>query len=205
MYIDIVPNRNSRPAVLLREGWREGQRIRKRTLANLTSWPAHKVMALRRLLKDEPWAAPGELFAIEQTLPHGHVEAVLGTIRRLGLDGVIASKPSRRRDLVLAMIAEQVIHPSSKLGTTRLWHTTTLAQELGVSDADADELYEAMDWLVARQGRMEKNLLAGTCPKAPMSFTTSRAATTRAAAVPWPASATAGTASGASPSSSTVC
>ena len=158
MYVDIVPNRNSRPAILLREGWREGKRIRKRTIANLTEWPKAKVEALLRLLRDEPLMAPSDVFVVQRTLPHGHVEAVLGTIHQLELDRLIASKRCRERDLVIAMIAEQLIHPSSKLGTTRLWHTTTLAQELGVVDADEDDLYAAMDWLIQRQSRIEKKL-----------------------------------------------
>ena len=160
MYIEIVPNRNSRPAVLLREGWREGQKIRKRTLANLTAWPAAKVEALRRVLKDQPLLAPTETFIIERSLPHGHVEAVLETIKRLGVDQLIAAKRTRQRDLVVAMIVERLIRPCSKLATTRLWQSTTLGELLAVADADADELYEAMDWLLARQARIEKKLAA---------------------------------------------
>jgi len=160
MYIESIPNRNSPPAILLREAWREGKRIRKRTVANLSHWPCEKVEALRRLLKDEPMRSVKESFLIEQSRPHGHVEAVLGMIKKLGLDALIASKGSRERDLVVAMIAERVLHPCSKLATTRLWHTTTLAEELGVTDADEDDLYEAMDWLLARQDRVEKKLAA---------------------------------------------
>jgi len=160
MYIERIPNRNSRPAILLREGWREGNSIRKRTIANLTNWPEEKTEALRRLLKGEPMVAADEVFVIERSIPHGHVEAVLGTIKRLGLDTIIASKRCRERDLVIAMIAERLIRPCSKLATTRFWHTTTLAEELSVSDADEDDLYEAMDWLLARQGRIEKKLAA---------------------------------------------
>jgi len=160
MYIERVPNRNSRPAILLREGWREGKKVCKRTLANLTDWPAHKVELLRRVLKDEPLVGADEAFAIERSLPHGHVEAVLACMRRIGLERLLASRPSRERDLVLAMVAERLIRPCSKLATTRLWHTTTLAESLGVGDADEDELYGAMDWLLARQGRIEKKLAA---------------------------------------------
>ena len=160
MYVEIVPNRNSRPAILLREGWREGKKVCKRTLANLTDWPARKVELLRRLLKDEPLVAPSEAFAIERSLPHGHVEAVLETIRRSGLEGLIGAKRSRERDLVVAMIAERLLFPCSKLATTRMWHTTTLAEQLGVGDADEDALYAALDWLVARQGRIERKLAA---------------------------------------------
>ena len=151
MFIDIVPNRNSTPAILLREAWREGKKVRKRTVANLTGWPRDKVEALRRVLKNEPLVVQEEAFAIEQSLPHGHVEAVLGTIRKLGLERLISSVRCRERDLVVAMVAERLIHPCSKLATTRLWHSTTLAEELGVSDADEDDLYEAMDWLLGNK------------------------------------------------------
>ena len=160
MYVDIVPNRNSRPAVLLREGWREGKKVCKRTVANLSDWPARKVELLRRVLRDEPLVSPTEAFAIERSLPHGHVEVVLETIRRIGLDTLIGAKRSRQRDLVLAMIVERLIAPCSKLATTRAWHSTTLAEELAVGDADEEQLYAAMDWLLARQARIE-NKLAG--------------------------------------------
>ncbi len=158
MYIDKVPNRGSPPAILLRKAWREGKKIRKKTLDNLSKWPPEKVEALRRVLRGETLVPVGEAFATERTVPHGHVEAVLGTIGKLGLDKLVASKRCRERDVVIAMVAEQLIHPCSKLATTRLWHTTTLAEELNVQDADEDELYEAMDWLLRRQGRVERKL-----------------------------------------------
>ena len=156
MYVEIVPNRNSRPAILLREGWREGGRVRKRTLANLTDWPAEKVDSLRRVLKGQRLVCPEEAFTIERSLPHGHVDALLAMIRRLGLDRLIAPKRSPERDRVLAMVVERLLHPASKLATTRRWHTTTLAQALDLGDADEDALYEAMDWLLARQERIEQ-------------------------------------------------
>ena len=158
MYIDTVPNRKFPPAILLRRAWREGKEVKKRTVANLSKWPAHKVEALRRLLRGETLVSVKDAFATERTLPHGHVEAVLGTIKKLGLDRLIASKRCREGDLVSAMVAEQLIHPCSKLATTRVWHTTTLSEELGVEDADEDELYGAMDWVVRRQGRIEEKL-----------------------------------------------
>src|SRR4030067_505681 len=160
MFIDIVPNRKSPPAILLREASREGQKVQKRTVANLSGWPREKVETLRRLLKNEPLVAPEEAFAIEQSLPHCHVAAVLGSLRKLGLDRLISSRRCRERDLVVAMITERLIHPCSKLATTRLWHNTTLAEELGVSDANEDDLYEAMDWLLAKQEGIEKKLAA---------------------------------------------
>ncbi len=115
---------------------------------------------LRRVLKEEPLVSPTEAFSIERSLPHGHVEAVLETIKRIGLEKLIGAKRTRQRDLVLAMLVERLVRPCSKLATTRLWHTTTLAELLQVGDADEDELYEAMDWLLARQSRIEKKLAA---------------------------------------------
>jgi transposase len=158
MYVEVVPNRNSPPAVLLREGWREGKKICKRTIANLSRWPPHKVEALRRLLRDEPLMSPDDVFSIERSLPYGHVAAILGTIGRIGLDRILAAKRCRERDLVVAMIVQRLIAPRSKLETVRLWRATTLGEELGVVDADEDDLYGAMDWLLARQDRIEKKL-----------------------------------------------
>jgi len=158
MYVEFVPNRNSRPTPLLREGWREGKRTPKRTLANLSRWPDQKVRALQLLLKGQTMVPVEGEERIARSLPHGHVEAVLGTMGKIGLETLIASKPSRWRDLVVAMVAERLIYPCSKLATTRLWRATTLAEELGVAEADVDELYEALDWLLARQRRIENKL-----------------------------------------------
>ena len=158
MYIETVPNRNSRPAILLREGWREGKRVRKRTLANLTHWPAPKLERLRRVLKDEPLVSPEEVFVIERSLAHGHVEVVLHALRRLKFAALLDAQPCRERSLVLAMVVERLLHPASKLATTRLWHTTTVAEEFGVVEAREDDLYRAMDWLLERQARIERAL-----------------------------------------------
>jgi transposase len=160
MYIESVPNRNSPPAILLREGWREGNTTRKRTLANLSHWPQEKIETFRRLLRDEPLVSPRDLLATQKTLPHGHVEALLLALRKLGLDAMLSAQRCRERDLVLAMILERLLDPCSKLATTRQWHSTTLAEELGVGEATEDELYEAMDWLLERQERIEKKLAA---------------------------------------------
>jgi hypothetical protein len=160
MYVDIVPNRDSPPAVLLRESTRDGHRVVKRTLANLSDWPRRKIELLRRLLRDEPLAAPDELFTVERAVPHGHVEAILRMIHRLELDTVIATKRSRPRDLVLALIVERLIDPCSKLATTRLWQTTTLGETLGVTETDVDEVYAALDWLLARQAGIQQKLAA---------------------------------------------
>jgi transposase len=160
LYIETVPNRNSPPAILLREGWREGNKTRKRTLANLSAWPQEKIETFRRLLRDEPLVSPQDLLATQKTLPHGHVEAILMAVRKLGLEAMISAQRCRERDLVLAMIVQRLLDPCSKLATTRQWHSTTLAEELGVSEATEDELYQAMDWLFERQPRIEKKLAA---------------------------------------------
>jgi transposase len=160
MYIETVPNRNSPPAILLREGWREGKKTRKRTLANLSDWPQPQIETLRRALRGETLVSPQDLLTTARTAPHGHVEAILAMIRRLDLETVVASKRCRERDLVVAMLVQRLISPASKLATTRAWSTTTLAEELGVQEASEDDLYAAMDWLLERQERIEKKLAA---------------------------------------------
>ena len=158
MYVETVPNRNSPPAILLREGRREGKKVHKRTLANLTHWPKDKIERLRRVLKNEPLVHPDQLFLIERSLPHGHVEILLEVVRKLKLPSLIDPRPSPQRDRVLAMILQRLLYPASKLATTRLWHTTTLGEELSLEDTDEDDLYEAMDWLLERQDRIERKL-----------------------------------------------
>lgn len=160
MYIAVVPNRGSPPAILLREGYREGRTVKNRTLANLSKWPAQKIDLLRRVLRDEALAPADALFEVVASSHHGHVQAVRIAMQRLGFDALIASRPSRERDLVVAMVVARILEPDSKLATTRWWHTTTLPAALGVSDADEDALYEAMDWGLARQDRIEQKLAA---------------------------------------------
>jgi len=158
MYIAVVPNRSSPPAILLREGYREGGKVKNRTLANLSSLSMEQVEALRAILRGEKLRPVAELFEIVASSHHGHVAAVRAALRGLGLASLIASRPSRERDLVCAMIAARILAPHTKLATTRWWHTTTLAADLGVADASEDELYEAMDWLLARQRAIERKL-----------------------------------------------
>ncbi len=162
MYVETVPNRSSPPAVLLRESYREGGAVKKRTLSNLSSWPAEQVEALRRVLKGEALVAPEQAFEIERSLPHGHVAAVLGALRKLGLERVLAREPSRERDLVIAMIVGRVLDPRSKLATARSIADETAASTLGdllkIGDADEDQLYAAMDWLLPEQPRIEAAL-----------------------------------------------
>jgi len=158
MYIDIVPNRNSPPAVLLREVQRDGSRVVKKTIANLSKCPPKAIEAFRLALRGVELVPKENFFAVERSVPHGHVQAVLGLMRKLGMDKLLHSRPCRERDLVMAMIAQRLLDPCSKLATTRLWHTTTLAQELEVDDADANDLYGALDWLLQRQTLIENKL-----------------------------------------------
>lgn len=158
MHIDVVPNRGSTPTVLLRESYREGATVRKRTLANLSSLSAAQIEAIRAALRGEAWQPVAHSFEIVASRAHGHVAAVMAAIGRLGLAGVIASKPSRERDLVLAMVAARIVEPHTKLATTRWWHTTTLADDVGVTEATEDDLYAAMDWLLKRQALIQKKL-----------------------------------------------
>ena len=141
---------------LLRRSIRKGKTVTHETLGNLSHLPDHLIDLIKRALKGEVFVPAAEAFRVTRSLPHGHVEVVLKMIRKLGLDELVAAEPSRRRDLVIAMIAERLLFPSSKLANTRHWHDTTLAEELGVADADEDQLYDAMDWLLERQETIEK-------------------------------------------------
>ena len=160
MHIDAVPNRGSRPAYLLRESYREGARVRKRTLANLSALSDEQILALRAVLRGEPMGPLGERFEIISSRLHGPAQAVRVAMDQLGLAAVLAARPSRQRDLVCAMVASRIIAPHTKLATTRWWHTTTLAEDYGVADANEDELYAAMDWLLARQDALQQKLAA---------------------------------------------
>lgn len=164
MYVTRVPNRNSPPAVLLRESYREGGKVKNRTVANLSSWPEAKVEALARALKGLPPAGLEGMIEVTRSLPHGHVAAVLGTIRELGLEELIDATGSRQRDLVTAMITAAVIDGSSKLATARGLRAETAASSLGsllgLESCDEDDLYAAMDWLLPRQQAIEDALAA---------------------------------------------
>jgi transposase len=160
MHIDAVPNRGARPTYLLRESFREGRRVRKRTLANLSALSDEQIEAIRRVLRGETLCAPAALLEVIGSRPHGHVQAVAVAMQRLQIERLLAARPSRQRQVVCAMIAARVLAPHSKLATTRWWHTTTLAEEFGVAQADEDDLYAAMDWLLAHQDTIEKKLAA---------------------------------------------
>ncbi|HKN27566.1 MAG TPA: IS1634 family transposase [Roseiarcus sp.] len=163
MYVTRIPNRDSPPAVLLRESYREDGKVKSRTLANISDWPEAKIDSLRRVLAGETLAPPGaERFEIERALGHGHVAAALGTLRRLGLDKVLPNGPERRARLILAMIVARIVEPAAKLATARQLSEATAAHSLGavlgLGEVDEDELYAALDCLGRCQAGVEKVL-----------------------------------------------
>jgi len=163
MYIEAVPNRNSPPAILLRESYREDGKVRKRTLCNLSDWPKEHVEGLRAVLKGGT-VIPAEQQAIriERSLPHGHVAAALGTARKIGLDALLGPEGNRCRDLVLALVVSRILDPTSKLAAARALApataTSSLGAVLGIGELDEDELYTALDWLHERQPAIETAL-----------------------------------------------
>jgi len=163
MYVAVVPNRNSPPAILLRESFRENGKVHNRTIANLSDWPPAKVEALRQVLKGATLApASADAFQILRSQPHGHVAAVVGSLRKTGLERLISADSSRQRDLIVAMIAARIVDPSSKLATARALDTDTLSNSLGelldLQKVQDDDLYRAMDWLLERQTDIENAL-----------------------------------------------
>jgi transposase len=160
MHIDGVPNRTSRPTYLLRESYREGKKVRKRTLANLSALSDEQIDAIRAVLSGQSVRPIEELWQTTRSRSHGAVQAVHVAMQRLGFESLIASRPSPARDAVCAMVAARVLAPHTKLATTRWWHTTTLAEEYGVVQTDETDLYAAMDWLLERQEFIEKKLAA---------------------------------------------
>ena len=165
IYIERVSNRNSPLAVLLRESYREGKKVRKRTLANLSKLPSQVVDNMQLVLKGSCAVNKEKLpdmCEVNRSLPHGHVVAVLGTINQLKLPQLIAQKKTRQRDLVIAMIVSRIINPGSKLSTVRGIRTETtnssLGKVLGLENTDKNEYYQALDWLLSRQIDIENQL-----------------------------------------------
>ena len=145
--------------MLLRESYREGSKVGKRTLANLSSLSGAQIDAVRAALRGQ--AVPlAQAFEITASRAHGHVQAVALSLQRLALASLLGSKPCREGELVLAMVASRIVAPHTKLATTRWWHTTTLAEDFGVTEANEDDLYAAMDWLLARQGAVQSRTSA---------------------------------------------
>jgi len=159
MYVDIIPNRKSKPTILIRECWSEGGKTVKETRANITHLPEDLINVIILYFKEGRSLAPiDEIFAVERSIPHGHVEAILAMIKNIGLGTVIASKPCWQRDYIVAMIAQRIIDPGSELATSRMFGTTTLGQELGIKEGNSDKLYKALYWLAKHQGIIERKL-----------------------------------------------
>jgi hypothetical protein len=162
MYVTVVPNRKSRPAILLRESYRDGDKIKNRTLKNLSDWPAERIEQLRAVLRGDKLVPAGEGLEIVRALPHGHVAAALGTARRIGLDRLLPRGPERRRDLALALIVARLVEPSAKLATARALDETTashsLGATLGLGAVTAKEIYGTLDWLGQAQPAIEAAL-----------------------------------------------
>ena len=164
MYVAIVPNRTSPPAILLQESYREGDKVKKRTLANLSKLPPTAIEAIRRVLAGETLVSTEEHFDIERSLPHGAAAAVVGMIKKLELDHVIASRRSPERDRVVALVAARILEPTSRAAVARMLDpdtaTSTLGEILGVQGVTTDQLYGALDWVVEHQERIEAKLAA---------------------------------------------
>src|SRR5215471_16981496 len=161
MYVVTIPNRSSRPAILLRESYRDGDRVKNRKLANLSSWAPERIEALRAALRGDkrPWT---EELTILRTLPHGHVAAVLGIAHKIGLDKFLPDGPERQRNLALALIVERLIDPAAKLATARALDERTAIDSLGVTlglgEVRVNEVYAALDWLGTAQSSIEDAL-----------------------------------------------
>jgi hypothetical protein len=162
MYVTVVPNRDSPPAVLLRESYRDGDKVKNRTIANLSKWPPEKVEALRAVLRGDKLVPAGDGLEIVRAAPHGHVMAALGTLKRIGLDKLLPSAAKRRRDLALALIVARLIDPESKLATARALSEETashsLGSVLGLGRVTANDVYDTVDWLGEQQAKIEKAL-----------------------------------------------
>ena len=210
MYIEAVPNRNSPPAILLRESYRENGKVRKRTLCNLSDWPAAHIEGLRGVLRGGTVIpAERDAFTVTRTLPHGHVAAALGTARKIGLDRILGPDGNRCRDLVLALLLARIVDPASKLATARGLSPATaassLGEMLGLGEVDEDDLYTALDWLLERQPAIERVLAKRHLSSGTLVLYMSRRATWKAIAVRWPNAAIAATAGEARCRSSTAC
>src|SRR5271165_1782549 len=210
MYIEVVPNRKSPPAILLRQAYREDGKVKKRTLANLTDWPKQLIEGFRALLKGgKVVAAEREAVSILRSLPHGHVAAALGTLQAIGLDRVLGPPGNRRRDLVIAMVVSRLIAPGSKLATARgldpATATSSLGEVLGLRAVDEDELYGALDWLLQRQPAIEKSLARKHLADGVLVLYDVASSYLEGRCCPWPSSATTATARRASCRSSMAC
>ncbi len=209
MYVARIPNRNSPPAYLIREGYREGGKVKTRTIANITKLGGDKIEMIRRILKGETLVPAEEAVEILRALPHGHVAAALGTARTIGLERFLDRQPSRRRALCLAMIVAHLLDPASKRAIARALDPETAQCSLGpVLDLGAvgeDELHEALDWLARRQDRIERRLARSSSRTAPWCSTTSPRPGWRGGTAILPLRRTTATAKGTSRGSPSAC
>ncbi len=190
MYIDIIPNRNSRPAILLRESVREGKRIIKRTIANLSALSLQQAEAIRAVLKGEALAPADGPFEIIRSRPHGAVKAITAAMSRLRLATLLDRKPSHERDLVLAMIAARVLDPQSKLATSRSWGHSTLGESFGVEGRTRMRCMRRLTGCSSARMASSSGWPSGTWRMARGCSMTSPRATSRGSAVRWPNVAT---------------
>src|SRR5579864_3266463 len=163
MYVAVIPNRSSPPAILLRESYREAGKTKNRTLANLSSWPAERIEQLRAVLRNDRWLPASEAVQIVRALPHGHVLAALSTARRIGLDALLPRRaPPRKRDLAYALIIARLLDPAAKLATARMLDPATASHSLGemlaLGSVTAGEIYATLDWLGSEQRFIETAL-----------------------------------------------
>ena len=210
MYIESVPNRNSPPAILLRESYRDGGKVRTRTLCNLSNWPSAYIEGLRGVLKGGTVIpAERDAFTVVRSLPHGHVAAALGTARKLGLDHILGRAGNRCRDLMLALLVGRVLEPASKLAAARALSPPTaassLGEVLGLGAVDEDELYTALDWLLERQSAIETALAKRHLANGTRCSTTFRRATWKAVAARSPGAVTVAITARARCKSPTAC
>jgi hypothetical protein len=210
MYIEAVPNRDSPPAILLRESYREAGKVKKRTLLNLSDWPHERIAGFKALLKGGT-VIPKDQDAITiiRSLPHGHVDAALGTARKIGLDRLLGPDGNRCRDLILALVVSRILDPGSKLAAARALSpdtaTSSLGEQLGLGLVGENELYSALDWLAVRQPASRRPSPNDISAAAHWCSTTCRRATWKAVAVRSPNSVTAVTANAANGKSSMGC
>ena len=210
MYIEAVPNRDSPPAILLRESCREAGKVTKRTLLNLSDWPHERIAGFKALLKGGT-VIPKDQDAITiiRSLPHGHVDAALGTARKIGLDRLLGPDGNRCRDLILALVVNRILDPGSKLAAARALSpdtaTSSLGEQVALGVVDEDELYSALDWLRSASRPSRRRLPNAILPAVRWCFTTYRRAIWKAVAVRSPSSVTAVTANAANCKSSMAC
>ena len=159
MYVEFVPDGKYKPAILIRESKRQGKKIIKKTILNITNWAPEQIDGLKKVFSGKELVPVDEIFSIKRSFPHGHVEAIMKAIMKLDFYRIISSKPAKEQKIIMALIIQRIIKPSSKLEATRLWKDSSIASELGVENVDSNDVYNAMDWLVKRKKHIENKLI----------------------------------------------